>query len=103
MAYKKTEGKNMFNNIGRKIKVLASIIAWIGIIASIIVGVNFIVQSTDDIFADIPYTLITLGIGIMIVGSLLSWLSSFLLYGFGELIENSAIIAKNTSTNQKII
>lgn len=32
----------------------------------------------------------------MIGGSLLSWLSSFVLYGFGELIENSAIIAGKT-------
>ncbi|MFR5010221.1 MAG: SHOCT domain-containing protein [Acutalibacteraceae bacterium] len=33
------------------------------------------------------------GLAVIIIGSLLSWVSSFVLYGFGELVVNSAIIA----------
>lgn len=34
-----------------------------------------------------------IGILTMVLGSLLSWVSSFVLYGFGEIVENSALIA----------
>lgn len=37
------------------------------------------------------------------MGSLFSWIGSFLSYGFGELVENSAIIAgKNTDALKNI-
>jgi len=29
----------------------------------------------------------------MVLGSLLAWVSSFIVYGFGELVENSAAVA----------
>lgn len=74
----------MFENIGSKIKSLASVLHWIGIGASILAGL--IMFATDD-------DLIGWGFLTMIVGSLMTWFSSFLLYGFGELVENSAIIA----------
>lgn len=75
----------MFDNIGGKIKGLASILTWIGIVASVIIGIIFIADGDGG------------GILIMILGSLTSWLSSLLLYGFGELIENTSTIAQNTS------
>lgn len=73
----------MFENIGSKIKGLASFMCWIGIGVSIIGGI--IMWNTDD--------LIGWGFVTMIVGSFFSWISSVLLRGFGELVENSAIIA----------
>jgi hypothetical protein len=33
----------------------------------------------------------------MALGSLISWISSLALYGFGELIEKTAEIARNTA------
>lgn len=74
----------MFDNVGSKIKGLASFFCWGGIIASIIGGIILIGLDEDLIFA---------GIAVIVIGSLLSWISSFVLYGFGELVENSAIIA----------
>lgn len=71
----------MFDNIGGKIKKLASILATLGVIASIIVGFIFIMKIRDVL----TFILIT-GLG-----SLVSWISSFCLYGFGQLIENSDI------------
>ena len=64
----------MFNNIGGKIKAVASICARVGIILSCLIGFIFL-------FFDA-----LIGILIAGIGSLCSWISSFLLYGFGELI-----------------
>ena len=70
----------MFGNIGGKIKGLAQFLTWIGIIGSVIMGVTLMAEG--DFLAII-------GLIVAIVGSLLSWLSSFLLYGFGQLVQNS--------------
>lgn len=67
----------MFNNIGHKIKYLAETVCYIGIACSVIGGIIMI--ATDD---DLLYW----GILVAVIGSLVSWISTFLLYGFGELI-----------------
>ena len=78
----------MFDNIGRKIKGLASAVTWIGIILSIISGISML-SSSGGLLA-IPAILV------MALGSLFSWLASLTLYGFGQLIENSDIlVSKN--------
>lgn len=74
----------MYSNIGGKIKILAKVLAWIGIIACFIVGVTLIALEP---------ALGLVGFLIMILGGILSWISSFVLYGFGELVENSDILA----------
>ncbi len=81
----------MFNNIGSKIKGLASVICFGGIVLCIIIGI--VVAALDE-------DLILAGFAIMILGALLSWVSSFVLYGFGELVENSAIIAGKETLNE---
>lgn len=73
------EEKGMFANAGGKIKAVAQVLTWIGIIGSVIGGISLI--STSFIAG-----LLTAGIG-----SLLSWVSALALYGFGELVENSDI------------
>lgn len=76
----------MFDNIGGKIKGAASFISVSGIIASIIAGVDLVSKET-----------VIVGLIIIIVGSLFSWVGSFLLYGFGQLVENSDIIAEQSN------
>lgn len=39
-----------------------------------------------------------MGIAVIILGSFISWVASFTLYGFGQLIENTDIIANRRST-----
>ena len=85
----------MFNNIGRKIKNCAEAITWIGIIICILVGLVYIVLGIENEANE----MIVSGILVILVGSLSSWIGSFLLYGFGQLIENSDIIAKSLSSN----
>ena len=72
----------MFTNIGGKIKTTAAVCCWIVIIAFVISG---IAMMANDMVAE--------GLIVIVAGSLSGWISSFVLYGFGELIENSSIIA----------
>lgn len=77
----------MFNNIGSKIKSLAILVSVGGIISSILTGF-ILLLALEEMGA-------LIGIVIAVVGSALSWIGSFYTYGFGELIENSSIIAKS--------
>lgn len=70
----------MYTNIGAKIKGLAIVVCIGGIIAGVIAGLALI--SFDEDLALIAVLLIA-------VAALISWVSSFVLYGFGELVENS--------------
>lgn len=77
----------MFNNVGGKIKGLAKVLTLIGIIGSIITG-GLMVDAVDDDIA------VFVSLGVTIFGCLMSWIGSFLLYGFGQLIENTDILVK---------
>ncbi|MDR1330238.1 MAG: zinc ribbon domain-containing protein [Oscillospiraceae bacterium] len=84
----------MYNNIGKKIKGLAVFFAWLGMIGSIIYGIIMLMQGVNygsDAMSG-------LGLLLMVAGSVISWLSSWVLYGFGELIENTAKIAAQRQT-----
>jgi hypothetical protein len=84
----------MFDNIGGKIKGLAKVTAWLGIIASVIYGIVLISQSNRYYNGS---ALVITGVIVMAAGSLGSWISSFLLYGFGELIDQATQVAINTA------
>ena len=78
----------MFKNIGGKMKFFAEAMAWIGIVFSVVVGIILCVMGND---ARKGETLIVSGIFLMFFGSFVSYIGSWFLYGFGELIENSCI------------
>ena len=84
----------MFDNIGGKIKTLAQVICWIGIIASVIWAISLWSQNSRY------YNTIGLGFGVLVGGSLSSWLGSFFMYGFGELIEETTL---NRQINAEIL
>lgn len=77
----------MYNNIGGKIKGLTKVIAVMGALAPIVIGLG-LMFSDENLFL--------VGLLVIAVGCLISWISSWLLYGFGELIENTALVARNT-------
>lgn len=87
----------MFDNIGSKIKTVATTIAWLGIIGSIIIGIIIISEANDSYYPSATETLS--GWLVIIVGSLSSWVSSFTLYGFGQLIENTDVISSKYVVN----
>lgn len=68
----------MFSNVGGKIKGLAQVITWIGIVASVIGGIVLMSKVSFIV-----------GLLTAVVGALFSWIGSLALYGFGQLVENS--------------
>ena len=74
----------MFDNIGEKIKTLAKVLCWVGIGLSVIIGINVLDYSASK------------GLLIIVIGSLISWVSSFFSYGFGELITKETENAERT-------
>ena len=95
----------MFDNIGGKIKGLAKFFCWLGIIASVIGGIAIIVAGAQmnsyyySYSSSVITTAILSGIAVMVFGSLISWIGSFLLYGFGQLVDNSDKLVKMKSNN----
>lgn len=81
----------MFANIGDKIKKLTKIICIIGILSSFIGGMSLITIGLNSYHGGGQ---VAIGVAVLIVGPLLSWIGSFFAYGFGELIENTTIIAE---------
>ena len=77
----------LYGNIGKKIKGLAFGIFFAEAIASFFAGVAIL--STDE-------DLIGVGILVMLLGPIVAWISSWLLYGFGDLIETNREIEYNT-------
>lgn len=68
----------MYKNIGAKIKVLAVVIAILGIVFSISYGLLLISDNGQMLTS----------ILIIILGSLASWVGSFVLFSWGEVVEN---------------
>ena len=85
----------MYDNIGSKIKSLATVICVVLIILSIISGIAIMIVSEG---------MVLVGILVAGLGSLFAWVSTFFIYGFGELIENTSILvreSKKISSNTK--
>ena len=79
----------MFENIGGKIKGLAVVVCWAGIVTSVICA---IVLWCANSYRN---PTIGMGIGVLVGGVLGSWIGSFFTYGFGEMIENSEKTVRN--------
>lgn len=90
----------MFNNIGKKIKTLANVLCWVGIIAYVIVAIIMFINASEGSYrTEGLYT--GLGFAFLIGGPLLSWISSFFMYGFGELIDKTCDIERNTRSGER--
>ena len=77
----------MYDNIGRKIKGLAMGLFIAQAACGVILG--FVLMWLDE-------DLILYGLLSLILGPLFAWISSWLLYGFGELIDKVSDIERNT-------
>ena len=87
----------MFKNIGGKIQKLAVIFTVIGFILSILSGVALIlVGIVATVRSDSGWIPMLIGIGVIIFGCLMSWISSFVLYAYGSMAKNLSIIAQNS-------
>lgn len=79
----------MFDNIGGKIKSVAQVLCWIGIVASAISGIAMVF--TVNFFV---------GLLVAAVGGAASWIGSLTMYGMGQLIEETTL---NHAINQRIL
>lgn len=80
----------MFENIGGKIKGVCKACCYIGMGSCLLMGLILLLNGTAASMAA--------GVFIAALGSLLFWLSSLALYGFGQLVENSDILVKRLSS-----
>ena len=78
----------MFENIGGKIKTSAKVLCTLNIISSIAFSIAMFVLA--DSYWRISEYFITVGVSTLILGPITAVISSYLIYGFGELVENSA-------------
>ncbi|MBR5900597.1 MAG: hypothetical protein IKZ38_04295 [Clostridia bacterium] len=81
----------MFDNIGEKIKDLAILATIAGFIGSFVVAIIFWIKE-----------MILIGLIVLVGGGLFSWIGSFFLYGFGELISQTTNIAKGSLRMQML-
>lgn len=82
----------MFKDIGGKIKTLATVVYWIGTVLSVMYG--YVLMMEISFWP---------GLLTIVLGALGTRIGSFVLYGFGQLVENSdacAAMAKNANAPQ---
>ncbi|MCR5154385.1 MAG: hypothetical protein K6B75_06005 [Lachnospiraceae bacterium] len=87
--------RDLYRNIGRMIKSLAF---WLFIVQSVaVIGwvILYLMKAGSIYVATQIYVL--KGVFILIVGPIISWVISLILYGFGELVDNSSKISVNTN------
>ena len=100
----------MFRNIGKKIKTLAKVLCWIGMIGGAVSGLTMIALGVAGIGLNISsggsYNFVTsagliiLGIVLTVALPLLSWISTFMLYGFGEIVDS---VSDLRQSNEEIL
>ena len=94
----------MFNNLGHKIKTVAKIFTWVGIISCVLYGLIIIFSGGKVNVNGMSFgyaASIPVGLAIMIIGSVCSWLVNLTLYGFGELVENSSYNSNSSHPPKK--
>lgn len=72
----------MYENIGEKIKILSKIIFYIQAIGSAIGGLAVMTMDANE-------ETVLIGLLLLFLGPVLAWVSSWVLYGFGQLIDNT--------------
>ena len=91
---------DIFDNIGGKIKTLAKVLCWIGIIASIIGAIALWAQNDQyDYYTRTTTNTVGIGFIVLLSGCVVSWVGSLFMYGFGELIEETT---QNRVYNERI-
>ena len=86
----------MYDNVGRSIKTLAKVIAFLGV-AMCVIGAIIIMAPAGNINSfsnELANSLVISGLLIGVLGSLLCIILSFFMYGFGQIIESTQNIEK---------
>lgn len=91
----------LFDNIGRKIKMIAKVLFWLGAAASVIGGIVccFVIVDWDYIWVEDVLLGILGFVGVSCIGTLTSWLSATGVYAFGSFVADTA---ENKATLRRI-
>ncbi|MBR0419449.1 MAG: hypothetical protein IJI66_09790 [Erysipelotrichaceae bacterium] len=89
----------LFSNPGKKIKTISLILFWVLTVSSIICAVSFGWVERHGYYSTSKVFVPEVFFSFLLVGPIASYLSSLLLYGYGELIENSKPCSPETITN----
>ena len=88
----------MFDNVGGKCKTLAKVICWLGIIGTIAEGIFLIMNGNEmnhDYYPRSSGTnIIIIGVMMLIIGPIFSWLASLALYAIGESAETGKYLVE---------
>ncbi len=81
----------MFKNMGKKIKTIAKVICYIGIVICALSAVGVLIAGIIFTFTTgFPIILLVSIVGAVltcIIGAIGCWLSTFMLYSYGELVD----------------
>lgn len=88
----------MFDDIGKKIKGLSNVLFWVGTVASTILGIAVMGFLSSRLRGSEQGIAIFVGILLIAVAIFISWISSILLYGYGELIDSNQRILHEMGT-----
>ena len=102
----------MFSNIGKKIKVLAVVLCALGMVLTLLAAIGAWTANVQLSVAGQSMDMDSLlgnrtvyGIVILAVGFVSSWVGSFFIYGFGELIhktsENNRLLTRLVRQNER--
>lgn len=84
----------MYKNPGKKLKSLARFILWIAIILNVLIFIGIYLGAVEEIGRQSTIALVLfIALGV-VIGMLLGWLASIILYAFGELVEDTHSIRK---------
>lgn len=81
---------HLFHRLGRTFQCIALFICIVGTVASVIAGIVLLIASYNVYWLENLYR--TLGCTFLLAGPLVFWLSSLMLYAFGELIDRARSI-----------
>lgn len=84
----------MFNGIGFKIKFFAKVSFWVGVVLSIGSGLSNMIEGINNFDVSTAIG----GFIILLLCPVFSWLCSIMLYGFGQLIENTGELVELKKT-----
>ena len=87
----------MFDNIGENIKGLAKFYCFAGMAGSVIMALIMFGQASNAYGGE--ERLVASGILWLIFGPIISWISSWVLYGFGEIVEAATKINRKLGDN----
>lgn len=85
----------MSSNIGSKLKKLAEVILYIGIIGFTVLAVIYFIQADDWSNSD-EITFAILGLEYLVFGNIINVIISYLIYAVGEIVDNTTATASNS-------